>query len=554
MLARNVVTGEDSIHNVITGEDLANYAWRLYETTQVALNANKEIVSSLPDKVNDFTVPQQKAKMIEGFLKNINFNAYVIKDCAHKTKAFDYSTFKNANPDVVDEAVKSVQQTLNEVNAAVAEESSNTDDVVKAAAAVKKTADAVKKVTDAMETAADAKKGGATQGGGHSPNDVEKSVKNAINFAIDATQVGGSSEPASNAVKSALNAARTAHSVARLVLNEEKHVDQAKYLIDAINKWLSMIKNPEGARENVEEVKKRMKALDFPGNLTSWFKGRNWKTLGLKADDKKFTSFAGGQIISQSGGAPAPPQPKPQSAATSYANTIKTKHAEHTKKIMKSQADFYAKLEECLNTLSTVHKKIDNVEKRAEIEQMIESISDKIKAHKQKINSLYELKYSLLEMIIDSQFYVIYVIKALRILFAYVALFLTTRMFVPIYEDIVYDAKKDPPGLWRFMLIYLAFDVSLNVFLLVLLFLLKYLFKTDDNTFIVDSALIGNFLLDYVVGMFMTMVIGVLVGRVIIMKKYFKYKYEGVRAIRAFESIVFWIAVVNILIPYYLIF
>jgi hypothetical protein len=52
----------------------------------------------------------------------------------------------------------------------------------------------------------------------------------------------------------------------------------------------------------------------------------------------------------------------------------------------------------------------------------------------------------------------------------------------------------------------------------------------------------------------MTMVIGVLVGRVIIMKKYFKYKYEGVRAIRAFESIVFWIAVVNILIPYYLIF
>jgi hypothetical protein len=405
----------------------------------------------------------------------------------------------------------------------------------------------INKMTTTMLTSIDGLM--TSQGGGHSPNDVEKSVKNAINFAIDATQVGGSSEPASNAIRSALNAARTAHSVARLVLNEEEHVDQAKYLIDAINKWLSMIQNPEGAIENVEEVKKHMKALKFPRKLAYWYKGRKW--LGLASDPRKFTPLGGGHIISQSGGGPAPSQ---QPSTTTYANTIKEKHAEHTNKIMKSQAAFYAKLEECLEKLSTAQTKIDNKDKRAEIEQMIESISDKIKAHKQKINSLYELKYSLLEMIIDSQFYVIYVIKALRILFAYVALFLTTRMFVPIYEDIVYDAKKDPPGLWRFMLIYLAFDVSLNVFLLVLLFLLKYLFKTDDNTFIVDSALIGNFLMDYVVGMFMIMVIGVLVGRVIIMKKYFKYKYEGVRAIRAFESIVFWIAVVNILIPYYLIF
>ena len=391
---------------------------------------------------------------------------------------------------------------------------------------------------------------GAAQDGGHSPFNVEESVRNAINFAIKATQAGGSLETASNAVKSALNAANSAHSVARLVLNEQKYVAPTQDLIDAITKWQLFTNKDDQGQAKIVEI--NMKALNFPNAFTTWRKSRKWLwTVGFSAHKKIFKpQSGGGHIISQSGGGPAPAQ---QSTST-YANTIKDKYTQHTDKIKKSQAAFYAKLEECLEKLSIEHKKMDNVEKRAEVEKMIESISDKIKAHKHKINSLYELKYSLLEMIIDSQFYVIYVIKALRILFAYVALFLTTRMFVPIYEDIVYDTKKDPPALWRFMLIYLAFDVSLNVFLLVLLFLLKYLFKTDDNTFIVDSALIGNFLLDYVVGMFMIMVIGVLVGRVIIMKKYFKYKYEGVRAIRAFEIIVFWIAVVNILIPYYLIF
>jgi hypothetical protein len=185
---------------------------------------------------------------------------------------------------------------------------------------------------------------------------------------------------------------------------------------------------------------------------------------------------------------------------------------------------------------------------------MIEDKFEKISHQRQKINSLYELKYSILEMIIDTQFYVLYVIKALRILFAYVALFLTTRMFVPIYEDTVYDSKKDPPGLWKFMLIYLAFDVSLNVFLLVLMYLLKYLFKSDENSFVIDNLLIGYFITDYIIGMVIIMILGMLIGRIIVQKKYFKYKYEGVRAIRAFEKIVFFIAIIMIVIPFYMIY
>jgi hypothetical protein len=226
----------------------------------------------------------------------------------------------------------------------------------------------------------------------------------------------------------------------------------------------------------------------------------------------------------------------------SYTKAMKTSHDSLYKELMRGLDSFTGK-----------YASFDD-DKQALVSKMIEDKFEKISHQRQKINSLYELKYSILEMIIDTQFYVLYVIKALRILFAYVALFLTTRMFVPIYEDTVYDSKKDPPGLWKFMLIYLAFDVSLNVFLLVLMYLLKYLFKSDENSFVIDNLLIGYFITDYIIGMVIIMILGMLIGRIIVQKKYFKYKYEGVRAIRAFEKIVFFIAIIMIVIPFYMIY
>jgi hypothetical protein len=88
----------------------------------------------------------------------------------------------------------------------------------------------------------------------------------------------------------------------------------------------------------------------------------------------------------------------------------------------------------------------------------------------------------------------------------------------------------------------------------VLLYLVKYLFKNEDNSFVIDGYMITNHVYDYGLGMGATILLGVLIGQVIIKKKYFKYKYEGMRAIRAFERIVFYIAMVNIFIPYFLMF
>ena len=157
-----------------------------------------------------------------------------------------------------------------------------------------------------------------------------------------------------------------------------------------------------------------------------------------------------------------------------------------------------------------------------------------------------------MDAIFDSQFFILYIIKGVRMLFTYIALFLATRVFSPIYEEQVYDQKKNPPPLWKFLLIFFAFDVSLNVFLVVVLFLLKFLFKSEDNAFVVDQYLFSKYLTDYMISIVVLLLTGFMVGSVMMDKKYFKYRYEGLRAIRAYESMMFNIAIIVYIVPYFL--
>ena len=192
-------------------------------------------------------------------------------------------------------------------------------------------------------------------------------------------------------------------------------------------------------------------------------------------------------------------------------------------------------------------------EDRMAISNRYENLDKEIGQQKMKLKSLYSLNYNIMDLIIDSQFFVLYMIKGIRILFTYIALFLSTRVFSPIYESVVYDQKKPPPGLWKYMFIFLGFDIAFNTFLVVVLFLLQFLFKTPDNNFIIDKYIFYKYLTDYAIGIVTLFVVGILISKVVMEKKYFKYKYEGLRAIRAFESILFYTAIIIYMFPYFMI-
>ena len=217
-----------------------------------------------------------------------------------------------------------------------------------------------------------------------------------------------------------------------------------------------------------------------------------------------------------------------------------------------------------LSFISTSLDKVDNVLSRkvstleyvdksrcSALEKEIQLKQHKISVLKTKILSVYKLNYSMVDVVLDTQFIILYVIKAIRIVFIYVALFLATRIFIPMYESAVYDSKSLPPPLWKYLLIFIGFDLAFNAFLLVALFLLMYVFSTPDNNFPIDKYLFKKYLTDYALSMIFLMVIAYIISTVIMEKKYFKYKYEGSRAIRAFESAVLKVGIVIIILPFF---
>lgn len=148
---------------------------------------------------------------------------------------------------------------------------------------------------------------------------------------------------------------------------------------------------------------------------------------------------------------------------------------------------------------------------------------------------------------------VVMALKVLRILLSWVSLFLATRIFTPIYEDLVYEQKKDPPSLNKYIGIFLGLDIAFNAFVIVMLVLTAHIFKTDKNTFPIDSSVIKSASLDYGMFLLITASMGSWFASVMSLKRYFRYKYEGLRAVRAFERILLTLTTHIHLLPLFLI-
>ena len=169
-----------------------------------------------------------------------------------------------------------------------------------------------------------------------------------------------------------------------------------------------------------------------------------------------------------------------------------------------------------------------------------------------KIKSFYTLNYPVTEMF-DAQFLIMYIIKAVRIVSFQFSMNMATNVFIQKYNNVVYDKKTNPPSLINYMMIFLGFDLFFNVFILILLGLCGFLFKTENNTFPIDGYLYKKFGFDYIVSTIVIILNGILIGNVVKQKKYFRYKTEGERGIRAFEEMMKMSATVITLLPLFMI-
>jgi ABC-type multidrug transport system permease subunit len=225
-------------------------------------------------------------------------------------------------------------------------------------------------------------------------------------------------------------------------------------------------------------------------------------------------------------------------------------HAELVDLSSKFVSNMYApKIKHTLDSLpieivSDQDERNELIERSALLYEDISNIND-------KISSFYSNNITLMDIIFDSQFMVLYVIKLLSYLFLVLSFYLAEKLFSEMYMKAVYAESKDPPNILNFLAITLIIHAGFNLFMIVVLLLLMFLFKTSSNMFVINGYLLKSFLIDYIASIALVSLLAVIIGLIIQKKRYFRYKTEGLRGIRALREILTYLAIVIFLIPFF---
>jgi hypothetical protein len=114
-----------------------------------------------------------------------------------------------------------------------------------------------------------------------------------------------------------------------------------------------------------------------------------------------------------------------------------------------------------------------------------------------------------------------------------------------VYLDKVLGNNEDPPALMNFVWLFLMIDFILTIGVVLVMKLLEH-FQAfgEGNTFI------RQYLMDYIMSMAVFVSFGSILTSYMENKKYFLYRDDGLRAIRALKEILFFFGIIIILIPY----
>ena len=158
---------------------------------------------------------------------------------------------------------------------------------------------------------------------------------------------------------------------------------------------------------------------------------------------------------------------------------------------------------------------------------------------------------TLLESMMDSTVIGVYILKAIRLGIAWVSLRVASRTFQAWYSRAVYEQNGTPPNPAFFVALFLGLDAALHAVVLTILYGIMMLYKSQENDFPIDSNLLSAWALDYAMATVVVGVISVILAMVVRSKKYFRYRYEGERGIRALQEMCLSTYAVILFLPFY---
>jgi len=135
--------------------------------------------------------------------------------------------------------------------------------------------------------------------------------------------------------------------------------------------------------------------------------------------------------------------------------------------------------------------------------------------------------------------------KAIRIALTYLSLTITTNFATQIYMEKVLVNNESPPPLINFVWLFLFVDVIINIVLVLVMVLMGKLGALGPL-----QNIYSEYLVDYGICMVFTLIFGMITAQVMYNKKYFLYKDDGLRAVRALSEMIFYMSIVINVIPF----
>ena len=140
------------------------------------------------------------------------------------------------------------------------------------------------------------------------------------------------------------------------------------------------------------------------------------------------------------------------------------------------------------------------------------------------------------------------VLKVVKLALSYGSLAIATNYTSQIYTEKVYVRQENPPTLANMLMLFLGIEILMAVVAVTALVLLINYASGDDSTMMMSVGTL--FAQDYVFYLISMVVHGIVLANIMYSKKYFLYKDDGLRAIRAYSDVLLQYSLFNGVIPF----
>lgn len=141
---------------------------------------------------------------------------------------------------------------------------------------------------------------------------------------------------------------------------------------------------------------------------------------------------------------------------------------------------------------------------------------------------------------------ILYSLIGIRIFILYISTYISSNIMNQIYTERVLINGDEPPKLNYQLYLFLVIDIILNLFLFAFSWAVVKSYRNNNTT-------INNiFISQYAITLVITFILSLTVSNMMYTKKYFLYKDDGLRAIRALQLINFRIGAIVCSIPMFL--